>query len=1245
MSEPTLTDEQAPAARARRADEVCDHWEAAWKAATSAAGRPRIEDFLGDVPEAEREALLRELLVLEIYYRRCHGEVPQAGDYRDRFPALDAAWLAGTALAPAPDDALAAPTCPVPTVSAAVETAGPTAGAASALWHGLETTPQRGGLGRRLGDYELLEVLGRGGMGIVYRARQVSLKRIVALKMILQGSHAGPELLARFRAEAEAIAQLHHPNIVQVYEVGELDGLPFFSLEFMSGGSLADRLRQAPQQPRAPAQLVAVLARAVHYAHQRGILHRDLKPANILLDAEGQPHVTDFGLAKKVDAGSTLTQTGAILGTAGYLAPEQAGGHKVLTTAVDVWGLGAILYEMLTGRPPFQAKSPLDTLRQVQEREPVPPRALRPGVDRDLETICLTCLNKELDKRYGSAEALAKDLERWLAGEPISVRPVGHAERLWRWCRRNPVVAGLSGMVALLVVIVAVVASIGGWQARSEANRANSAAEGERLAAQKAETARQQAERLLVRLSLEQGQSLGEQGDVDRGMLWLAHALELAPDDAAGTRSAVRASLAAWHSRLHRLRSLLPHPEPVESAAFSPNGRRVLTVDADDRVRLWEAATGHPIGQAVEHPGQVLAAAFSPDSQGILSACLDETRQLWLTAPGRAFRIPLRHAGTVGAVAFSPDGRTLLAGDDQMIRLWATATGKPVDEKEHPSPVSAVAFHPDGKTILTGGTDGTARLWKTAGLKPEGRTFTPHGGEVSAVRFSPDGKVVLTQNKARDADGEETVHLWKASTGGHIVKLSHRWGISAVTFSPDGRTVLTGGEDHTAQLWETATGKELLRRPLQHQDAVRSVAFSPDGETLLTGSDDRTARLWEAATGKQIGQALEQQGPVRVVAFAHDGRTVLTAGGDRTARLWEVMVAPPYLRKFEHDAQVMSLAFRPDGRMIVAGTDSDEAWRWQPATGERLGPPLLAHSRGSSVWAVAFSPDGKAILTGDRDGTARLWDAATGHLVRPFKHPRGHRVRSVAFSPDGRTILTGDGDMETTKGEALLWNAATGQRRGPALEQEGVVWAVAFGPDGKTCAVASGDGRVRLYDVATRRQSRELPALHQSRVVTLAFSPGGDRLLTGSIDGTARQWKTSTGKPIGEPLTHKGAVWAVAFSPDGQTVVTGGGDRVARLWDAATGIPIGPPLRHEGIVWAVACAPHERMIITGSADMSARLWPVDAPVEGASERLILWVQVVTAMELDDTGAVRWLDAPTWAQRRQRLEELGGAPVQ
>jgi hypothetical protein len=327
---------------------------------------------------------------------------------------------------------------------------------------------------RYFGDYELLEEIARGGMGVVYRARQVSLNRLVALKMIAAGELATPSALQRFHTEAKAVALLDHPNIVPIYEVGEYEGQHYFSMRLIQGGTLAaERLKVEGQRLTSVeeiADLVATVARAVHYAHQRGILHRDLKPTNILLDEQGAPHITDFGLAKLAEDDSSLTMTAAILGTPAYMAPEQAaGGAKQLTMAADIYSLGAVLYDLLTGQPPFRAETAVETLRQICEQEPIPPSQLirhegvHSALDRDLETICLKCLSKDPQKRYASAELLAQDLDRWRQGEPILARPVGASERAWRWCRRRPAIAGL--LVALLVVFAAGLAGVL-WQWR-----------------------------------------------------------------------------------------------------------------------------------------------------------------------------------------------------------------------------------------------------------------------------------------------------------------------------------------------------------------------------------------------------------------------------------------------------------------------------------------------------------------------------------------------------------------------------------------------------------------------------------------------------------------------------------------------------------------------------------------------------------------------------------------------------------
>ncbi len=389
-----------PFSAQQRIDAACVRFEEAWQAhcgRPTEVPRPVLEEHLEGAAD-DRPMLLRELLLIERAYREKLGEAPVEAEYLTRFPGDGDAVREGFA----------------------AERTGPDVGA----------EPGRGTRVRYFGDYELLEVIAWGGMGVVYRARQISLKRDVALKLIRSGRLATPEDVARFRVEAEAAASLHHPNIVPIHEVGEHDGQHYYAMRLVPGKrSLA---QQARGDLRTASRLLVTVARAVHYAHQRGILHRDLKPANVLVDDDGEPHLTDFGLAKRVQDAVDLTAASAIVGTPEYMSPEQAAAGRGLgggvTTRSDVYGLGAILYKLLTGRPPFRGETVLDTLLEVREKEPERPAALSPAVDPDLETICLKCLEKEPAKRYGSAEEMADDLERWLRGEPIVARPGNRSE-------------------------------------------------------------------------------------------------------------------------------------------------------------------------------------------------------------------------------------------------------------------------------------------------------------------------------------------------------------------------------------------------------------------------------------------------------------------------------------------------------------------------------------------------------------------------------------------------------------------------------------------------------------------------------------------------------------------------------------------------------------------------------------------------------------------------------------------------
>jgi DNA-binding beta-propeller fold protein YncE/tRNA A-37 threonylcarbamoyl transferase component Bud32 len=745
--------------------------------------------------------------------------------------------------------------------------------------------------------YEVLEELGRGGMGVVYKARQTRLNRLVALKMILSGTHAGHEDRLRFLAEAEAVAAIKHPGVVEVYEFGTHDDRPYYALEFCEGGTLADKLAGTPLQGREAAQTVAELARAVQAAHDRGIVHRDLKPDNVLIGAGGQLKVTDFGLARRVEAGSGLTQTGAILGTPSYMAPEQAEGKKDVGPAADVYALGAVLYECLSGRPPFKAATPLDTVRQVIADEPVPPRQLSPNAPPDLETICLKCLSKAPERRYKSAGELADDLGRYLDGVPILARPVGRFERLWSWCRREPVTASLVAAVALLLLVGTATAwGLAVW-AFGEMGRADGEAalkEGEARAARNAVKLARANEELALRreaearfealrarharhaIQIDLALTAWRRGDLDRCRDVLN---DMAPED--------RDTWEAGHVRSLGLKRVVPerifvgHADSVCAVAFSPDGKRIVSGSWDRTLKVWDAATGKEMLALKGHAGAVRGVAFSPHGERIVSGSADKTLKVWDAATGIEVRTLKGHTGDIYGVAFSPKGRYIVtASADRTLTVWDTGRGyEALALPGHAASVHSVAFSPDHRGIVSGSADGTLKVWDAITRK-EKLTLKGHTDIVWGVAFSPDGKRIVSGSV------DKTLRVWDATTGRkELVLKRHTDVVRGVAFSPDGKRVVSGSRDKTLKVWDATTGKE--ERTLKgHTSEVTGVAFSPDGERIVSGSADKTLKVWDAATGQEKLTLKGHSDKVVWVAFSPDGKRIVSGGRDKTVYVW-----------------------------------------------------------------------------------------------------------------------------------------------------------------------------------------------------------------------------------------------------------------------------------------------------------------------------------------------------------------------
>ena len=1042
--------------------------------------------------------------------------------------------------------------------------------------------PPESPLHPRVEGYEILEVIGVGGMGVVFKARHLQLNRIVALKILGRDALADPTAHRRFQSEAEAVARLQHPNIIQVFDVGTFESYPgdrqqspYLSLEYVDGGSLYSRTL-TPQDPRGAARLVETLARAVHAAHQVGVVHRDLKPANVLLTRDGEAKVADFGLAKQMEPdcdarGRYPTQNGSAVGTPEYMAPEQVDGAAP-TPAFDIYSLGVVLYELLTARVPFKGAHLTETFLMIKLMEPVSPRQLQPQLARDLETICLKCLRKSPEQRYATAGALADDLARWLSGESIFARPVSVTERLARSAWRNPAIAGLT---AALVVLAIAGVSLVTWKWREAAGNARIAEEKAREADDRTRAGRWQLYRANIAAAsaalpinnLNAARSALESAPEEyRNWEWnyLAQQLDstraIVPIPGGTVHSALcprRSGTAVtsqtdgwrvWDLAGRKMVAHLADPASLQGATFFPDGRRVASIRRKCEVAIRSFQVDGPEILLRGHATPIRRILPAERVDRLVTVAEDDDIRIWNSATGEMLFVIPPAGRRNGMIEISPDGR-LLAIQDRLkgtLRIAEIDSGKTLSEFDCPeNSVTQIRFAPNGERLVVMGAYPSIRVSfrdvRTGRLiaSTEG-----HENAIVAVVFNGDGSSVASCSQ------DQHVCLWSTETGALVKTLKgHSGAVLDAAFSADGRLLISYGEDQTIRLWSAANGDELavLRG---HTSNVYAAAFSPDGGTIASLSRDGTLRYWDAGEAERGGVYRGHTDFVYQAVYHPDGHRAASASWDGTAKVWDTAsgrtlfeVAHGYDLQQKRYTTVSTVAFSPDGKLL-ASVGRNNSLR---LTDTETGKPIAEWVVPASDWKagrVTFSPDGALLAYGCCDYTIRLFDLRTKVEVAKLE---GHRdaVRSVAFSPDGRWLATGaDGADRGVR----LWDVAERTCLRVLTGHADSIYDLKFGPDGRTLFSGSTDETIRLWDTSDWSCNVLRPG---TRIYGIDISSDGTRLACACVDNTIRLWDLSTDAPreVAELRGHKNYVHSVAFSPDGKQILSASGDKTVRVWD------------------------------------------------------------------------------------------------
>ncbi|MDX1926210.1 MAG: protein kinase [Pirellulaceae bacterium] len=1079
-------------------------------------------------------------------------------------------------------------------------------------------------LPQRLGRFEVKRILGEGAFGIVFLARDPQLNREVAVKTPRNGFFPSLDEERRFFREARHAASLQHPNIVQVFEVSDSEGAPLIVSEYISGLTLNDVANGNLLSFKETAKLMIQIANAVEFAHQKGVIHRDLKPSNILLDADQNAYITDFGLAYRDDAEITMTMDGAILGTPAYMAPEQAeGNQKLVGRRSDVYSLGVILYRLTTKDLPFHGTKRM-LVKQVIHDDPKPPRLLNDRIPRDLETIILKAMSKSPDARYQTAAELAEELQRYLMGEPIIARPVSNLARFSRWCWRRPAIAALSGSIAALLLACATISTL--WAVNS--NRlSRQAIQSEKLATQNG----LESSHRLHDLLMNNGVTELKENNLTTASLWFAEALTIESTPNARLR------LSMIQDRMPTLTHLMTDVGSCQTA-FSADGSRLVSAHVD-RVKVTETETGRTLF----------------DEQLV----------------GEQMR-------------FAPDGSKLAVGVEKgatnSIALWSVDKRRLIATLEHSDAIQAFEFDSSSENLLTGSGDSTAKIWKA----DDGTLVVQHkfdGFRVARATFiKGTTSVALVLNRTSEVNCKVVVwdYLEDKLVGSEML---HDSFVDHLRISSDGKLICAGEDAGSIKVWDVASGnqvgisiqtnKKLLDAQFTGQDksvigmfangeiatydyqsgALQGVFVRPTNYNLMSQSPDTSILALASAEGKvlfiwrrsgtDVCTPIMNGPQIASVAFHPDGHRVAVAGSGGTLQMWDLVGSAPNVFNFQHAAPISNACFVPKNDRCVTVSIDGQGYIWDNHSGQRVGA-ALEHTGG--ITCLSISSDGRFILTGGKDKLVKLWDSLTG---KPVGQVYAHEtpVTTVRFSPDGLRFYSSE-ESGVVRGWDI--NATSTDAPKPLFEvqQNAEVTALRLSPDGSTLASTSVDGAIRLWDTKTG-QASSISLKQNSKLVVLRFMPDGKRLITGGEEYSVVIWEIATGKSLLQ-LPRKSRVWDIQVTDNGKRIVVldlmgtatiwieneqgsyvherdfclppnvnalgarlneekslfvmGGGMLLLneeepyrgslKLWDPSDGRPLAPNFRHRATIQQLALSENADSVLSAMNDNTAQLWRV-----------------------------------------------------